>query len=180
MLRVTLEKVGGEWQGAIFPFRSGYASGLVRSVWLPDGSLLSGMTDRGWGSVGGRPFALQKTIWTGKAPMEIHAMKLTPTGFDVTFTQPLDPATATKPAAWSFTHFHYLYHAQYGSPKQAETPVPVREVKLSTDGKTASLTLGPMVPGKIYELHLNGVKSAAGEPVLHPEAYYTLNKVAGK
>lgn len=180
MLRAALEKVGGEWQGAIFPFRSGYASGLVRSAWLPDGSLLSGMTDRGWSSIGGRPFGLQKTIWTGKVPMEILAMKLTPTGFDVTFTQPLDPATATKPAAWSFTHFHYLYHAQYGSPKQAETPVSVREVKLSADGKTASVTLGEMISGKIYELHLNGVKSAGGDPVQHPEAYYTLNKVAGK
>jgi glucose/arabinose dehydrogenase len=180
MLRVALEKVGGEWQGAIFPFRSGYASGLVRSAWLPDGSLLSGMTDRGWGSVGGRPFALQRTIWTGKVPMEIHSMKLTPTGFDLVFTQPLDAATASKPSAYSLSHFHYLYHSQYGSPKQAETPVPVRAVKLSADGRTASLTLGEMVAGKIYELHLNSVKSAGGEPVLHPEAYYTLNKVAGK
>ena len=32
-------------------------------------------------------------------------------------------------------------------------------------------------PGRVYELHLDGVKSSEGEAVLHPEAYYTLNEV---
>ena len=31
--------------------------------------------------------------------------------------------------------------------------------------------------GRIYELHLDGVKSADGDAVLHPEGYYTLNEV---
>ena len=32
-------------------------------------------------------------------------------------------------------------------------------------------------PGRIYELHLDGIKSADGDAVLHPEAYYTLNQL---
>jgi hypothetical protein len=29
----------------------------------------------------------------------------------------------------------------------------------------------------VYDIRLNGVKSADGEVVLHPEAYYTLNEL---
>jgi hypothetical protein len=29
--------------------------------------------------------------------------------------------------------------------------------------------------GHVHELHLDGVRSASGQPLLHREAYYTLN-----
>ena len=35
-------------QGALFPFRSGLASGVTRVAFAPDGALFAGMTDRGW------------------------------------------------------------------------------------------------------------------------------------
>ncbi|MEW6304556.1 MAG: hypothetical protein AB1705_13855, partial [Verrucomicrobiota bacterium] len=44
--RVFLEKVGGEYQGAAFPFLGGFAAGLVRLQFAPDGSLMVGMTSR--------------------------------------------------------------------------------------------------------------------------------------
>jgi hypothetical protein len=31
--------------------------------------------------------------------------------------------------------------------------------------------------GHVHELHLPGVKSATGESILHPDAYYTLNQI---
>ena len=178
LLRVALEKVGGEWQGAIFPFRKGFSSGLVRATWLQDGALLVGMTGRGWPAAGGRAFGLQKVSWTGALPMEIQSLKVTKTGFDLTFTKPLDPAVAGSTKAYSLKYFHYLYHSTYGSPQQGETPVPVTAAKLSADRKTVSLVLPSLVAGKIYELHLSGMKAADGSEVVHPEAYYTLNKLA--
>ena len=50
-------------------------------------------------------------------------------------------------------------------------------MKVSADGKTVSLAVDGLRPGRVYELRLDGVKSADGEPVLHPEAYYTLNEI---
>ena len=59
-----------------------------------DGSLFVGGTNRGWGSRGSKPFALERLVWTGKVPFEIHEMHARPDGFELTFTQPVDPKTA--------------------------------------------------------------------------------------
>ena len=49
-----MEKVEGEYQGACFPFVGGFASGIVRLSFAPDGSLMVGMTSRGWSSLGNK------------------------------------------------------------------------------------------------------------------------------
>jgi len=176
VMRVALDKVGGEYQAAIFPFRWGFLSGPTRLIFAPDGSLYAGQTGRGWSSVGGRLYALQRVVWSGRVPMEIHSMKATPTGFDLTFTKPVDPKTVTNSAAWSLQHFHYHYYIHYGSPKVDPTPVAVKEVKVSADRRTVSLVLPALKEREVYELHVTGVKAEDGAELLHPEAYYTLNR----
>ncbi|MDT9071498.1 hypothetical protein, partial [Escherichia coli] len=79
-----------------FPFRSGFQSGVNRLTFGPGGSLYVGETNRGWGSLGGKPYGLQRLVFTGEVPLEIVAMKLTRDGFDLTFTKPLDAASADK------------------------------------------------------------------------------------
>ena len=141
-----------------------------------DGSLYAGQTNRGWGSVGGKPWGLQRLVWTGVLPFEVHAMKLTKTGFDLTFTKPL-AASAERLAGYGLQSFTYNYWSTYGSPEVDRRAEPVRAVTLSADRRTASLTANGLRRGRVYELHLDGVKSADGDPVLHPEAYYTLNEL---
>jgi hypothetical protein len=52
IVRVFLEKVKGEYQGAAWDFRSGFQSGVLRLAWGKDGSLFVGQTNGGWGSAG--------------------------------------------------------------------------------------------------------------------------------
>ncbi|CAA9394471.1 MAG: probable large, multifunctional secreted protein, partial [uncultured Phycisphaerae bacterium] len=93
--RCVLEKVNGRLQGVAIPFASGFASGIVPMLQSPkDGSLFVGGTNRGWGSVGPKPFALERVVWTGKVPFELYDMKVAPDGFTLTFTEPVDKATA--------------------------------------------------------------------------------------
>ena len=94
--RLSWRRSSGRYQGACFPFRSGFECGVNRLVFGPDGSLYVGMTNRGWGSLGGKPYGLQRLVYTGVLPFEIHAMKLTKDGFDLTFTKPLDAAAARE------------------------------------------------------------------------------------
>ena len=54
IMRVFMEKVNGEYQGAAWDFRSGFQAGVLRLSWAKDGSLFVGETDRGWGSAGWR------------------------------------------------------------------------------------------------------------------------------
>src|SRR5437870_9947199 len=94
VMRVFLEKVNGRYQGACFMFKQGFDSGNLALEFGPDGSLVVYGTDRGWGARGGKPFALQRLVWTGAPPFEIHEMRAKPDGFDLTFTEPVDVATA--------------------------------------------------------------------------------------
>ena len=43
------------------------------------------------------------------------------------------------------------------------------------DGKSVRLVVDGLQEGHVHELHADGVRSAAGIPLLHSEAYYTLN-----
>ncbi len=176
VVRVALEKVKGEYQGAAFPFRRGFGSGITRMSFAPDHTLLVGGTDRGWGAIGGKGFALQRVVWTGKMPLEVHEIRVTPKGFDLTFTKPVDRAALTA-ASFAIKHYGYNYWATYGSPQVEPTAAPVAAVNLSSDGRRASLTLPKLVIGRLYEFQLRGVKATDGTPLLHGDAYYTLNRV---
>jgi hypothetical protein len=176
-MRCYLEKVNGKYQGACFPFRSGFECGVNRLCFGGDGRLYVGMTNRGWGSVGGKPYGLQRLVYTGVLPFEIHQMKLTKEGFDLTFTKQLDGETAKAVKAYNLESFTHHYWSTYGSPEMDHKGEKVQEVTVSDDGKRVSLKVDGYRPGRIYELHLDGVKSADGDALLHPVGYYTLNEV---
>ncbi len=176
--RVFLEDVNGIKQGVVIPFLKGFKSGLIGGR-MDDahGQIFAGGTDRGWGSKGGKPFDFERVNWTGKVPFEIHEMRAKPDGFEVTFTEPVDPKTAADPASYSMREFTYLYRSEYGGPEVDDVLPTITSVVLAPDKKSVRLTITPLTKGHIHELHLDGVKSAAGLPVLHPVAYYTLNEI---
>ena len=108
--RVFLEKVNGEYQGAAWAFRSGFQSGIVRLAWLPDGSLATGETNRGWGSAGEATMGLQRLVWNNKVPFEMRAIRAMPDGFEIEFTKPVDKKVAEDIASYSVESYIYKYH----------------------------------------------------------------------
>lgn len=177
VMRVALEKVNGVYQGACFPFRSGLQCGVNRLAFAPDGSLFAGQTNRGWGSLGGKPYGLQRLVYTGQVPFEIHHVALTPTGFDLTFTKPLDPKAMTAGLKAAVESYTYIYHSTYGCPETDRRAEPVADARLSADGKTLSLAVEGLRKGRVYAIRLDGLKTPDGEKLLHDEAYYTLNEL---
>jgi hypothetical protein len=176
VMRVALEKVDGEFQGACFPFRSGFQSGNNRLLFDTDGALLVGQTDRGWGAIGGKPYGLQRLTWTGRLPFEMHTVHVLPDGLEIVFTQPVNPDTARDPGAYAVKHFQYHYYRRYGSPEIGHTPVKVSAVDLSPDRRRVKLHLPELVVPKIYEIRASGVRAENGLPLLHDVAWYTLNR----
>ena len=176
VMRVALEKVNGVYQGACFPFRSGLQCGVNRLCFAPDGSLMVGQTNRGWGSLGGKPYGLERIAYNGQEPLEIHHIQLTKSGFDLVFTKPIDPASIrSRPV--SVASFTYVYHSTYGCPETDSRFETVGRVKLSRDGLTLSVPVPELKKGRVYEIRLDGLATERGEKVLHPEAYYTLNEL---
>jgi hypothetical protein len=177
VMRVYLEKVGGLYQGVCFPFREGFASGNLALELGPDGSLLVYGTDRGWPARGGKRFALERLNWTGKVPFEIHEMHAMPDGFELTFTEPVDPESATAPASYRLEAYTYVYQSAYGSPEVDRSEPTITSATLGNDGRSVRLAVKGLVEGHVHELHLPGVRSAQHQPLLHDEAYYTLNRI---
>ena len=176
IMRVALEKVQGRYQGACFPFKHGFQCGVNRLVFAPDGkSLYVGETNRGWGSIGGKPYGLERLDFTGDVPFEIHHMSLTKDGFDVTFTEPIDEVTATKLDSYSLVSFTYFYHRGYGCPEIDRRAEKITAVRFKPDGKSVSLTVPNLTEGRVYELRAFGVTNTDEETLLHTDAYYTLN-----
>jgi hypothetical protein len=174
VMRVSLEKVEGRYQGACYPFKAGFDSGSLAVEFAPDASLIVFGTDRGWGARGGKPFALQRLVWTGKTPFEIHEMKAKPDGFELTFTEPVDAKTAGDPASYRIETYTYIYQSSYGSPEVDQTKPAIKSIAVAPDGKSARLVLDRLAEGHVHELHAPGLRSGKGEPLLHAVAYYTL------
>jgi hypothetical protein len=76
--------------------------------------------------------------------------------------------------------YTYIYQAQYGSPEVDVTQPQIVEIACSPDGRQVRLVLDAMAVGHVHELHLDGVRSARGQSLLHPVAYYTLNYLPGR
>jgi len=175
--RVFLETVNGVKQGAVIPFLKGFKSGLIGGRMNDQGQLFAGGSDRGWGARGGQPFCFERVQWTGQVPFEVHEMRARPDGFELTFTKPVDSATAANPASYTMREFTYIYQAEYGSPEVDDVAPKITGAVVAPDKKSVRLTIDPLTKGHIHELHLDGVKSAEGAPLLHPVAYYTLNEI---
>jgi hypothetical protein len=175
VMRCYLEKVDGHYQGACFPFREGFGSGTLGLEMSASGSLFVGGTNRGWGSRGSKPFAVERLDWTGMVPFEIHEMRARPDGFELTFTQPVDQATAANAASYEFVAYTYIFQESYGSPVVDETKPVVEQAVVASDGLSVRLKIQGLQRDHIHELHARGVRSREGLPLLHDAAYYNLN-----
>ena len=178
--RVALERVNGVYQGACFPFVAGFASGVLRLQWNPGRTAIYvGMTDRGWNSRGPEPFGLQRLSWSGATPFEIQTVRAHPEGFELRFTQPVDPGTLADPASYAISDFTYKYHHFYGSPPIDQQERPVLRVSVKEDSRSVVLHLDRLRRGYVYEIKTPGIRNAAGQPLLHDFGYYALNEIPG-
>ncbi|MBD2702250.1 hypothetical protein IC229_16475 [Spirosoma sp. BT702] len=182
LLRILPDEVGGQMQGACVPFLEKAGSNGVplrignnRLAFAPDGSLYLGKADHGW--LGDR--GIQRIKYKpGKVPLDILAMKLTPTGFALTFTEALDEKTAQDLANYRFRSYYYEYHQAYGSKQIDVQTVNVTSATLSADRKTVSLKVAELKPSRIYELNLGDLRSGNGQKkILSRSVCYTLNRL---
>jgi cytochrome c551/c552 len=178
IMRVFMEKINGEYQGAAWDFRSGFQSGVLRMEWAKDGSLFVGETDRGWGSAGDASMGLQRLVWNNRLPFEMRAIRAMPDGFEIEFTKPVDMKSARNLASYSVESFIYKYHPVYGSPPVNTTSHAIRGVKVSEDGMKARIIVSNLRKNYIHTIKLEGVRERDfSYSLVHPTAYYTLNNI---
>ncbi len=178
IMRLFLEKVNGEYQGAAFDFRSNFQSGVLRMTFAKDGSMFVGETNRGWGSAGDANQGLQRLVWNGKTPFEMYSVKAMPDGFEVNFTMPVDRKSAENLNSYDLSTFIYKYHAVYGSPPTNTEKAKILGVKVSDDGRTVRVVTDGLRRYYMHHLNISGIRSAdTYYSLVHPSAYYTMNNI---
>ena len=181
--RAYLEKVGGEYQGAVFRMTQGLEAGVNEVSVGPDGALYVGGI--GWEGNWGQPnklrFGLQKIDTNGKNVMDIEKMELTRRGFDLTYTKPVSAKTLRDiKSAYQVEQWRYSPTGSYGGPKVDEERLKVRKATVNKNGKRVRLTIDGLKPGRV--VHVRSPRpftSAGGQELWSTEAWYTLNKLPG-
>lgn len=173
VVRTQLERVRGELQGACFLFRQRVGS-AIRVLFAPDGTLFAGLTNRGWGGLA-PGHGVARIRWTGRTPFEIREVHLLQDGFEVSFTEPIAPEPDLKLVEASM--YHYDWWWEYGSPERGNEKLEIAGSEVSADGTHLELRFRNLRAGEIARVVLNGVRSAKGDPLLHPEFDYTINQL---
>ncbi len=175
--RLFLERVNGQWQGAIFRFTQGLESGVNRLEWGPDGSLYTG----GIGANGNwawrdTKYGLQRLTPNGTDVFEFHSMSATPDGFDVRFTKPVDPDWLADATHYQLKQWHYVHTAAYGGRKIDQVSLTASTATPHEDGMGVRLVIDGVEAGNVVYLRTDPT-ATDGEQIWSTEAWYTLNEV---
>jgi hypothetical protein len=182
--RASLEKIGGEYQGAVFRHTQGLEAGVNRISVGPDGAIYVGGlgADGNWGQEGKLRFGLQKLTPNGTSAFDIHSMRATGNGFVLTYTQPLSRETVGRLAqSYQVRQWRYSPTPEYGGPKIDEEPLTVSRAVVSDDRKQVRLDIPGLKTDRV--VHIRSPRPFAadnGESLWSTEAWYTLNAIPGK
>lgn len=178
--RVQVEKVKGEYQGAVFQF-SGVLEGGIQSFTAgPDGAIYggtSGMGSNGWSWLG-RETGLMKWKPNSQPVNSMISVMSQREGFDVRFSEPLG-AMAANPELWWVNSYTYTPTSSYGGPRQDMKRMRVTQIRTSLDRRTVALTVEGLQAGRVYRIMLSpDLKTAAGQGLWTRNAWYTLNRIS--
>ncbi|MGW4109711.1 family 16 glycoside hydrolase [Actinosynnema sp. NPDC004786] len=181
--RAFLEKVNGEYQGAVFRLTQGLEAGVNRISLGPDGAIyVGGIGDGGnWGQDGKLLYGLQKLTPNGGRTFDLLAVRAIAGGFELEYTQPLSAETAAGLAGrYRATQWRYAATPSYGGPKVDQESLRVASAALSADGRKVTLKLDGLKAGRV--VHLRSPRpftSSTGVPLWSTEAWYTVNNLVG-
>ncbi len=189
LLRVQTDVVDGVEQGSVMPFIDGLESGVMRPVFLPDGSLLLGQTGRGWQAKGGHVASMQRILWDGKtvAPA-IHSTRATSSGFTLQLTQPLNENidAAKLQGLLAVESWVYRDAPDYGSDELGKAMERITNISISADRKQITMSLAelshasvhPQQTARVYHIALNSQNLFKDAAAAQLHTYYTLYKFA--
>ncbi|MEO5602306.1 MAG: c-type cytochrome [Cyclobacteriaceae bacterium] len=177
--RDFLEKIDGEYQGAVFRFSQGLEAGVNRLRWGPDGALYVG----GVGMVGGwswkeKQFGLQKMKYNERLTFEMLAVRAKPDGFEIEFTDALDDQQEINPSDFFVQQWWYLSTANYGGPKMDLVKLNVNKMSISSDRRRVLLQIDGLKKEHVVYFRIpEYLKSSGGQSLWSSEAWYTLNNI---
>ena len=183
LFHVLREPVGDTIQGGVVKFPFKFLSGVMRGRFNPGDGQMYFVGMRGWQTDATRDGCFQRVRYTGKPIHMPLSAKVTSTGINLLFTDPLDAESAGSADSYSAAWCNLRWTGDYGSPefwvsqpnKQGREPLPIQAASLLPDGKTVALKIDGLKP--VHHLVIKyKIKGADGTPI-NQELDYTINKV---
>ncbi|MBX3412837.1 MAG: c-type cytochrome [Pirellulales bacterium] len=179
LVRMSLEQVGGEYQGAVYPFSRAPAAGeesllgpLVCQV-APDGDLYVGnIRDSAWGG-GANNGSIVRLCPRAELPPGIAEVRATNDGFTIAFTRPAERAQLENVKFYSVSSFRRIPTSDYGGPDQDRRTEKILAAEATPDGRQVRLRLEELREGFVYEIRIRPMDGVRWEPA---EAFYTLRR----
>jgi len=177
--RDFLEKINGDYQGAVFRFTQGLEAGVNRLCWGPDHALYIG----GIGMVGGwswkeKQYGLQRMKYNGKLTFEMLAIRAKPQGFEIEFTEALKPGQKILAPDFLIQQWRYIPTAGYGGPKIDLEKLKIKQLTISQDRKRVYLDIPALKKEHVIYFRLpENIQSASGQSLWSSETWYTLNNI---
>ncbi len=178
--RAALEVIDGVWQGCVFRFTQGLEAAINRLRIGPDGAMYLG----GIGSTANRgqaskhDFGLERLSYTGASTFEMLAVRARENGFEIEFSEPLEPGVGSVPSAYALQQWWYQPTAQYGGPKIDVEGLRAVSASVSDDRRRVFLEVQGCKEGHVVYLHLAGpFYDERGRSPWSTEAWYTLNRI---
>jgi mono/diheme cytochrome c family protein len=184
LIRMSLDKVNGEYQGCCYPLsippadvEKGLLGPIVCAIKPTTGELYVGeIRDSGWGASNNIGQITKIKIEPEKLPCGIAKVRATKNGFVIDFFKPVDRAKAANLDSYAIESYRRESTPAYGGPDIDRRPEKIASASLSEDGKHVTLVLPELRTRHVYELRLKNLTQGGG--VFHPdEAHYTLKQV---
>jgi len=181
---VLKEEIGGNrMQGGVVRFPLKFTSSVMRAKFhKQDGQLyVCGLSE--WQSNAAKITGFDRVRYTGKPVYSVRGLKVVKSGVELTFTEPLDRATATDAQNVSGKRWNYARTANYGSPelsvadpkKRGRDNLDITATKLSADGKTLTVEIADFKPVMQQTIKFN-LKAADGTAVAQ-EVMHTVHAI---
>jgi len=183
LIRFSLQDVGGELQGATYPFTRGVWEreaetflGPICGTVAPNGDLLIGsIHDSGW--LGGLNVGeLVRLRPKGEFPNGIRELRATPDGFEIEFLHPVDPDRAVQPASYSVSGYTRVWKGSYATEDSGRHAPQLGRIDLSADARTVRLQVDRLEAGYVYDIAVQPI-SADGRELFPHLGHYTLNRI---
>lgn len=183
LVRMSLQKVNGQWQGAAYPFSDPDAKaeenllGPICCSVAPDGDLYVGeLRDSGWGGSNNIGALLRMRPDWKQLPAGIARVEHRQEGFEITFTQPIDRNKAADKSNYSISSATRDSTPAYGGNDRDRRVEKIDSIEVAADNQSVLLKLKDLRAGFVYDFQLKSI--AAGDDRFFPaEAYYSLNTI---
>ena len=178
--RVFVEKVNGEYQGAVFRFMQGIEGGVNRLIWGPDGGLYMGCigSTGNWQQSGKLWYGIQRAMYNNTSTFEMLAIRAKANGVEIEFTEPLKHGQGWLAENYEVRQWQYVPTKEYGGPKVGDAPLKILSVNVSEDRKKVFLELNGLAEDRVVYVHLlEPFVSEMNHELWTTEGWYTMNAI---